>query len=45
MQPLLGSTVMLRPKLRFDYSWDARGYDNGTAPNQFFLGMDLMYKF
>ena len=41
----IGSTVMLRPELRFDHSWDNRGYDNGTARNQFFFGMDLIYKF
>jgi hypothetical protein len=41
----LGSTVMLRPELRFDYLWDARGYNNGKARNQFFFGMDLIYKF
>lgn len=34
-----------RPELRFDHSWDARGYDNGTARNQLFFGMDLIYKF
>jgi hypothetical protein len=39
------ASVMLRPELRFDHSWDARGYDNGTARNQFFFGMDLIYKF
>jgi len=36
---------MLRPELRFDHSWDARGYDNGTARNQFFFGIDVIYKF
>jgi Putative beta-barrel porin-2, OmpL-like. bbp2 len=41
----IGTTVMLRPELRFDHSWDNRGYDNGTARNQFFFGMDLIYKF
>jgi hypothetical protein len=41
----IGNTIMLRPELRFDHSWDARGYDNGTARNQFFFGMDLIYKF
>ena len=41
----IGGTGMLRPELRFDHSWDARGYDNGTARNQFFFGMDLIYKF
>jgi Putative beta-barrel porin-2, OmpL-like. bbp2 len=40
-----GSTVLLRPELRFDHSLDARGYDNGKARNQFFFGADLIYKF
>lgn len=41
----IGSTILLRPELRFDHSWDARGYDNGRARNQFFFGADLIYKF
>lgn len=41
----LGSTVTLRPELRFDHSWDARGYDNGKARNRLFFGADLIYKF
>jgi hypothetical protein len=41
----IGNTIMLRPELRFDHSWDARGYDNGTARNQFFFGMDVIYEF
>lgn len=40
-----GSTVMIRPELRFDHSWDRLGYNNGTARNQFFFGADLIYKF
>lgn len=40
-----GSTVMLRPEIRFDHSWDRPGYNNGTARNQFFIGADLIYKF
>jgi Putative beta-barrel porin-2, OmpL-like. bbp2 len=40
-----GSTVMLRPEIRFDHSWDKLGYNNGTARNQFFAGADLIYKF
>lgn len=40
-----GSTVILRPELRFDHSWDRKGYDNGRARNQVFFGMDLIYKF
>ena len=41
----LTSALMLRPELRFDHSWDQRGYDNGTARNQIFFGADLIYKF
>jgi len=41
----IGSTVMLRPELRFDHSWDRNGYDNGKAHNQLFFGVDLIYKF
>ena len=40
-----GSTVMLRPEIRFDHSWDKPGYNNGAARNQFFVGADLIYKF
>jgi Putative beta-barrel porin-2, OmpL-like. bbp2 len=41
----IGNTIMLRPEVRFDHSWDALGYNNGTARNQFFFGGDLIYKF
>ena len=41
----IGSTIMLRPELRFDHSWDLAAYNNGTARNQLFFGMDLIYKF
>jgi putative OmpL-like beta-barrel porin-2 len=41
----IGTTVMLRPELRFDHSWDLRGYNNGRDNNQLFFGMDLIYKF
>ncbi len=40
-----GSTVLLRPEVRFDHSWDKLGYNNGAARNQFFFGTDLIYKF
>ena len=41
----VGNTVMFRPELRFDHSWDREGYNNGTARNQLFFGMDVIYKF
>jgi len=40
-----GSTVLVRPEIRFDHSWDRPGYNSGTARNQFFFGVDLIYKF
>jgi hypothetical protein len=41
----IGSTVLFRPELRFDHSWDARGYNAGKSRNQLFFGMDVIYKF
>jgi putative OmpL-like beta-barrel porin-2 len=41
----IGTTIMLRPELRFDHSWDLAAYNNGKARNQLFFGMDLIYKF
>jgi Putative beta-barrel porin-2, OmpL-like. bbp2 len=41
----IGNTIMLRPELRFDHSWDLAAYNNGKARNQLFFGMDLIYKF
>ncbi|MEO7030216.1 MAG: outer membrane beta-barrel protein [Acidobacteriaceae bacterium] len=40
-----GSTVLVRPEIRFDHSWDRRGYDNGAARSQVLVGADLIYKF
>jgi hypothetical protein len=40
-----GTTVMLRPELRFDHSWDRPGYNGGKARNQLFFGVDVIYKF
>ena len=41
----IGTTIMIRPELRFDHSWDLAAYNNGKARNQLFFGMDLIYKF
>jgi len=41
----VGSTVLLRPELRFDHAFDRAAYDNGTRRNQFQLAMDLIFKF
>ncbi|MGI8772718.1 MAG: outer membrane beta-barrel protein, partial [Acidobacteriaceae bacterium] len=41
----IGNTIMFRPELRLDHSWDLRGYNNGKSRNQLFFGMDVIYKF
>jgi hypothetical protein len=41
----IGTTIMLRPEIRFDHSWDLAAYNGGKSNNQFFFGMDLIYKF
>jgi hypothetical protein len=40
----IGSTLMLRARAALDHS-RTRRYDNEIAWNQFFFGMDLIYKF
>ena len=40
-----GSTVQLRPELRFDHSWDRPGYDSGTSSSQFTAASDLVIHF
>ena len=41
----IGSTVQIRPELRFDHSWDAKAYDRGTRRNQFTFASDLIIHF
>jgi hypothetical protein len=41
----VGSTILFRPELRFDHSFDLRAYDLGTRTNQFQLAMDVIFKF
>jgi hypothetical protein len=41
----IGSTVLLRPGLRFERAYDTKVYDNGTAHNQFTFTTDLIFKF
>jgi hypothetical protein len=40
-----GNTVLLRPELRFDRSWDRAAYNGGRSSNQFTLATDLVYRF
>ncbi|HEV3042015.1 MAG TPA: outer membrane beta-barrel protein [Candidatus Angelobacter sp.] len=41
----LGNTVLLRPELRFEHSYDVPAYDTGIKKNQFIFAVDMVYKF
>jgi hypothetical protein len=41
----LGTTVQMRPEIRFDHAWDRRSYDSGTRVNQFTLATDVIVHF
>ena len=41
----VGNTVILRPELRFDRSFDVAAYNHGTRKNQFQLAMDVILKY
>ena len=40
-----GTTVQLRPEIRFDHSWDRAGYDDGRTRSQFTAASDLIFHF
>jgi hypothetical protein len=41
----IGTTVLFRPELRFERSYDVPAYDNGTKKNQFTVAGDVLYFF
>jgi hypothetical protein len=41
----IGSTVLFRPELRFERSYDRPAYDDQTKKNQFMFAGDLIYFF
>ncbi|MGA9981649.1 MAG: TonB-dependent receptor [Candidatus Sulfotelmatobacter sp.] len=41
----IGTTVLFRPELRFERSYDVPAYDNGTKKNQLMLAGDVIYFF
>jgi hypothetical protein len=41
----VGSTILLRPELRFDHALDRPAYDDGTRKSQLQLAMDVIFKF
>jgi hypothetical protein len=41
----IGTTIQLRPELRFERAWDRKAYDNGRRHNQLTLASDLIFHF
>jgi hypothetical protein len=41
----VGNTILLRPEIRFDHSFDRPAYDYGTRKSQFQLAIDVIFKF
>lgn len=41
----IGSTVLLRPELRFERAYQAHAYDRGTRQDQFSFAMDVVFRF
>jgi Putative beta-barrel porin-2, OmpL-like. bbp2/Carboxypeptidase regulatory-like domain len=41
----IGTTLLFRPELRFERSYDVPAYDNGTKKNQLMLAGDVIYFF
>ena len=41
----IGTTVQIRPEIRFDHAWDRRTYDLGTRANQFTVATDVVFHF
>ena len=41
----IGSTILFRPELRLEHSYDLKAYDNGTKSTQFVVAGDVTYHF
>jgi hypothetical protein len=41
----IGTTIQLRPELRFERAWDRKAYDNGRKQNQLTVASDLIFHF
>jgi hypothetical protein len=41
----IGTTVQIRPELRFERAWDRKAYDNGLRQNQLTVASDLIFHF
>jgi hypothetical protein len=41
----IGSTIQIRPEIRFDRAWDRKSYDNGRRQSQLTVASDLIFHF
>lgn len=41
----VGSTIQLRPEIRFDHAWDRKSYNLGTRQSQLTIASDLIFHF
>ena len=41
----IGTTVQIRPELRFERAWERKAYDRGTRQNQLTVASDLIFHF
>lgn len=41
----MGTTILVRPELRFERSYDVPAYDDGTKKNQLTLASDVIWFF
>jgi len=41
----IGTSVLFRPELRFEHSYDLPACDSGTKSNQFTFAVDVIFKF
>ena len=41
----IGTTMQIRPEIRFERAWDSKAYDNGRKQNQFTAASDLIFHF
>ena len=41
----IGTTVQIRPEVRFERAWDRKAYDNGQRHNQLTVASDLIFHF
>jgi hypothetical protein len=41
----IGTTVQMRPEIRFDHAWDRKSYDKGKRQSQLTVASDLIFHF